>query len=148
MIRSLFKKYIRGTEKKTIVQMVNLFMCHLTVAVVKGASFPCNKVYLNTRVLKHCYDKRTAEEFDFLMENLMSIIRYPNKVYKNKDGKRGGYCLVKEIKNNIYLCSIQFNEHEEKTTMAFDIVTFFRTDENYLRNCELLWEWKGGTPSS
>jgi hypothetical protein len=145
---SLAEKYIRGTEKKSIVRFVTAFLCHLTPTVIKGAVLPCTKIYINTRVIKHAYDKRTAEEFDFLIKNLYKIVKYPNFIYKNKSGKRGEYCFVKEINNEKYLCSIQFNHQNEAILMAYDIVTFFRTDDAYLKNYELLWEWKVGDPSS
>ncbi|MEK7105928.1 MAG: hypothetical protein AAB895_01045, partial [Patescibacteria group bacterium] len=71
------------------------------------------------------------------------ITKYPDKVYKNKLGKRGEYCLVKSIKNNNYLCSIEVVQGESESQL--EIVTFFRVnDDNYLKNYDLLWEWKGG----
>ncbi len=144
----MVKKYIRGTEKKAIVQFVAIFLCHLKNDLVKGAVLPCRKVYINTRVLKHAYDKRTAEEFDFLISNLNDIVKYPDLVYKNKNGKRGEFCLVREMKDKKYFCSIQFNNESEESLIAFDIATFFRTEDSYIKSYELLWEWKDGVPSS
>lgn len=147
VIPDLHKKYVRGTEKRAIVQFVQIFICHLTVAVVKGTGCICNKVYVSTRVIKHIYDKRPAEEFDFLIENVHLVIKYPDRIYKNKDGKRGSYCFVKNVKNTMCFCSIETVEKDGQPPMC-EIVTFFRTSEAYLKNYELLWEWKVGDPSS
>lgn len=144
----LYKKYVRHTPKKGIVQIIQVYLCHLTSAVAKGIDAPCNKVYLSTRVVKHVYDKRPAEEFDFMLKSVPSIIKYPDRIYKNKGGKRGSYCLVKTISNYKCLVSLEVIEMEDEKTTHFEVATFFRTDDDYLASYELLWEWKGGTPSS
>ncbi len=146
MVRHLHKQYVRGTQRKAIVQLVQISLCHLTSAVAKGINASCNKVYVNTRVIKHVYDKRPAEEFDFLTEHLVTIVKYPTHIYKNKDGKRGSYCFVKEINNQVYLCSIETIVKDDQNIC--EVVTFFRTNNDYLRNYELLWEWEGGIPPS
>lgn len=143
--------YIRNTEKKAIVQMVNVFLVHLTVAVVKGVHFPCNKVYLNTRVLKHVYDKRPAEEYDFLLHHITDVVKYPDCIYRNKPGKRGEFCFVKETKNSRLFVSVEIAKtavEDGKITHQCEVVTFYRINESYLRNYDLLWEWKDGGPSS
>jgi len=58
--------------------MVQVQLCHLAMAVIKGLDLSCNKVYLNTRVLKHLYDKRPAEEFDLMTKILIDVVQYPN----------------------------------------------------------------------
>jgi hypothetical protein len=99
--------------------------------------------------LKHVYDKRPAEEFDFMIENIHVLIKYPKYVYLNKSGKKGHYCFVGELKNYKYLCSIEVKDDESIAASYIEVVTFFRLQkENYLDHYELLWEWKGGAPSS
>jgi len=142
VVSNLYKHYIRGTEKGAIVQLVQVILTSLTVAVSQGLSSSSRKVYISTRVLKHLYDKRPAEEFDFLIHNVHLIVRYPDTVYKNKVGKRGSYCFIKELKNTTYFCSIE--EIEKDGSTALEVATFFRTDNDYLASYELLWEWKGG----
>lgn len=146
VIPALHKNYVKGTLKDAIVQFVEVFVCHLTVAVVKGIGSSCNKVYINSRVLKHMYDKRPAVEYDFLVEHAVLIIKYPEQVYKNKGGKRGSFVFVKKIGNDKYMCSLETVE-KESTTFC-EVVTFFKITDSYLKTYELLWEWKGGTPSS
>ncbi len=148
LVVHLYKKYIKGTPKKSIVQMVEIHLCQLTLAVIRGIGIDSNKVYLNTRVLKHMYDKRPAEEFDLMVTSLIEIIKYPDSIYKNKNNKRGSLCFVKKIINNHCLVSLETIYDENTEATHNQVVTFFRTDENYLSNFELLWEWKGGTPSS
>ncbi len=142
VVTYLYKKHIKGTEKGAVVQVVQVFLCSLTMAVIKGISCPCNKVHVSTRVLKHIYDKRPAEEFDFLISNIHLVVKYPDSVFKNKDGKRGEFCFVKELKNNKYLCSLEIIEKDG--VIFCEIATFFRVKNEYLKNYELLWEWKGG----
>ncbi len=142
VISDLHKKYVRGTEKRAIVQVVQAFLCNLTVSVASGIFCPCNKVYISTRVIKHVYDKRPAEEFDFLMSNGYLIVKYPDSVYMNKNNKRGSYLFVKKIESSKYACSIEIIKKDN--TAQCEVATLFRTNEDYLRNYELLWEWKGG----
>ena len=88
-------------------------------------------------MIKHLYDKKPAEEFDFIIDNLHKIIKYPNYIYKNKKEKRGDWCFVKKIKNELYISSL---EREEE---ILEIVTVFRIrKEKYLKNFKLLWSWE------
>ena len=137
-IVSIHESYIKGTPKGKVVTSATFCFASIKKIISIQIKSELRKVYINTRSLKHLYDKRTAEEFDFITNHLSFIITRPDRLYKNKDGKRGSFCLVKEIENNFYLCSL------EKTDVGFEIVTCFRTDEAYLKNCELLWKWKGG----
>ena len=144
---ALHASHIHGTERKAIVQSVQILLCQLTAAVSKGIGLTCKRVYINTRVMKHVYDKRPAQEYDFLVENLGTIVKYPDRVYKNKDGKRGEYVFVKFYKNTFSLASIVVVNKESDDTQC-EIVTFFTIDEDYLSDYKLLWEWKDGAPSS
>lgn len=147
IVHDLHERYVRGSEKKAIVQTVLAFVCHLGAPVVRGIGCPCTKLYVSTRVIKHIYDKRPAEEFDFLVNNVAYVAKYPDAVYKNRDAKRGGYCFVKEMGGCHYLCSVEVVE-EDGIEKRCEIVTFFRISDGYLKNYELLWEWKVGGPSS
>ncbi len=148
IIPHLYKKYVRGTAKKAIVQSVTVLLCHLTATVMKGVGSSCQKIYISTRVLKHIYDKRPAEEFDFCLEHVMSTVRYPNRVYKNKGGKRGAYIFVKDVQNSQCLVSVETVTDANGNATHCEVATFFRPSEGYLNSYELLWEWKDGTPSS
>ena len=145
---NLYTRYVKGTENGAIVQDVQIFLCNLTQAVMKGIRCSCVRVYIGTRALKHVYDKRPAEEFDFLIENMHQITKYPDRIYRNKGGKRGDFVFVKKLKNENYICSLQEVVKEDGAKRC-EIATFFRVrKENYLVSYDLLWEWKGGEPSS
>ena len=147
VILELFEKHIKNTKEKEIVALECVYICRLTYTVFRILGFEDSKVHLNTKVLKHLYDKKPAEEFDFIVRNLHKIIKYPDRIYKNKTSKRGDYCLVKKIEDFSYLCSVEFTEDGEE--MKIIVVTAFRVrDEAYLKKYELLWSWKGGNPSS
>jgi len=120
-----------------------ILLCHLSYAVRRGVNLSSNNVYINTKVLKHIYDQKPAEQYDFIIQNLHKIVRYPDNIYKNRNGKRGDFCLVKELKNKKYLCSI-----EDKNTREINIATVFRTDNKYLKKYEPLWSWRNGGSSS
>ncbi len=101
---------------------------------------------MNTRVLKHTYDKRTAQRFDLLLEYLPEILQNPDQIYANKLGQRGTYCFVKECQAELCLSSIEYKE--VSGTYRFEVVTFYVVDNEYLRNYELIWERKGDESSS
>lgn len=142
IVQNLSDKYIKGSAEKAIVENVNIFLCHLTFAVSKANNFQSN-IYLNTRVLKHIYDKKPAEEYDFIVCHLRKIIKYPDCVYKNKDPKRGDYVFTKRIGDGNYFCSLEMCED------GFNIVTAFRLrKESYLKSYDSLWSWRSGASSS
>lgn len=148
--QDLHARYIRGTDKDAIVQNIEVFFCRLTHAVQKAIGVDSVKeagkmrtmrVYLKTRVLKHSYDKRPAEEYDFFIENLHAIVKYPELIYQNQYSKRGDYAFVKTIGNNKYLCSLEC-KNIGTPDCRMEIVTFFRPKETYLKNYTLLWSWR------
>ena len=139
----IFKKHIEGTEEKAVVAEIILHLTNLTLIVAKVAGLSDIKVYITSRVLKHLYDKKPAEEFQFILNHLIEIVKYPKYIYRNKGSKRGSICVVTEIKNKSYLCSIEVVINKNY------IVTVFRIrDSSYLKNYEILWSRKDGSPSS
>jgi len=137
VVPDLHQKYIANTPQKVIVQNVTVFLCNLTYAVTKGVNLEnYHKVYISTRVLKHSYDKRPAFEYDLFINNIHKIIKYPDRIYLDKD-RRGDYCFVKNIKNEECLCVL------EKRGQCMEVVTFYRvTKEKYLNNFPLVWSWR------
>lgn len=147
VVAALFHKHVRDTLPKALVAYEVVYICRLTSEVIKVIEFSESKVHLNTKVLKHLYDRKPAEEFDWIICHLHEIIKYPERIYKNKISKSGDYCLVKKIGEFEYLCSLQYVEEEGEGKIA--VVTAFRVrDSAYLKKYELLWSWKGGNPSS
>jgi hypothetical protein len=149
VVSQLYEKYIRGTEKQAVVQNRLVLLCSTTRSVNTGAGMRCKRIYISTRVLKHVYDKRPAEEFDFLVGNVHQILKYPDRVFKNKDAKKGDFCFLKKIHNSLYLASIEIMKDLAGEHSHCEVITFFRVQkESYLNGYELLWEWKVGEPSS
>ena len=146
MLRNLFEQYIQGTQKEAIVPDKTIFFCYLTNKVSGVLKMPGATVYVKTISLKHMYDKRPAEEFDFIIDNLHEVVMYPDCIYKNKSPKRGSFCFTKKIQGEKYLCSLEITE---KSKREITIVTAFRVrKDSYLNSYELWWSWRGDNPSS
>jgi len=142
VLLNLHESCIAGTQEKAVVVFKTVFICHLTNTVVRKIEAG-SKVYTNSRILKHLYDKKTAEEYHFLLGNVHKVIKYPDRIYKNKNPKRGDFCFFKKVKGYNYLCSLEIVDGD------LMIVTAFRVrKESYLNNYELLWSWRGDIPSS
>ena len=89
-------------------------------------------------------------------------MRYPDKIYLNKDAKRGCYCFVKRIGGAEYFCSLEITKikpaiygqgefgilecGEEKEKEEIQVATAFRMRKNYIKNYTLLWDWGDGNP--
>ena len=125
----LYKKHIRGTSEKAPVVPLCIHLCTLTNAVKIALCIQCQKIYITTRVLKHLYDSKPAEEFEFLLRNMGVIVKYPDHLYQNKSNKRGTHLFTKTIKNMLYACSIETtadkNPDEKEDGMIY-VVTGFR----------------------
>jgi hypothetical protein len=145
-----FKRHIEHTEKDSLVVEETLAVCNLSRKVVTFLDALSPKVYITTRALKHLYDKRPAQEFDFILHNMHVIIKFPDDIFRNKTGKRGDCCFVKEFKGVKYFLSLQKIEPLDplEDTERYYVATCFRTDDAYLKKYEKIWCWKGDIPSS
>lgn len=165
ILQDFFEKYIKGTPEKAMVVDYKIFLCCLTNAVCFGIGVDktIGKVYITSRAFKHLFDRKPAEEFFFLIDNLYKIVKYPDKIYKNKISKRGEYCLVKRIGGSDYFCSIEIvklppavfglavfgiSEYGECDKIEeIQIATAFRLrDSDYIKKYTLLWSWEDGAP--
>jgi len=163
ILQEFFEKYIKGSPEKAVVADCKIFLCRLTNAVCLGIGVDkiVGRVYVTSRALKHLFDKKPAEEFFFLIDNLRKIVKYPDQIYKNKTSKRGEYCLVKMIGGSDYFCSIEIvkfppavfglselgtSKYDENgETEEIQIATAFRLrDNNYIKTYTLLWSWENG----
>jgi hypothetical protein len=146
VLKNLYKQHIKGTASKAVVNEITASICRVTNTVgrcVNNHVVCGHKVHITTRALKHLYDKKPAEEFDFIVDNLHKVVKYPDNIYKNKNPKRGNLCFTKTLNGNIYFCSLEVSEEE------MYVVTCFRIrKESYLNDYELLWSWRDDNPSS
>lgn len=116
-------------------------LCSTTEQVSKLLLLNTKKyqIKISSRCLKHLYDRKPAEEFIFLLDNLYEIVRNPMYVYFNKSEKRGTFGLVKNVCGSEYFCSVETTKNE------IQVATVFRLrDSSYLKNYTLLWSWKDG----
>lgn len=140
-----FKKYIRGTIQKQTVLEETILVTELTRTVMRACGLNTTHVYINTRIIKHLYDRKPAEEFDFIIRNIGIIVKFPDLIYKNKSGKRGEFCFVKDINDLRYLCVIGNVASANNGGEDVFIVTCFRVrDSKYLKDYKVFWSWKGG----
>lgn len=147
-LRDIHNRHVEKTVKEAVVTDQTIHICNLTFAVMRALAYKSQKVYINTRALKHLYDKKTAEEYHFIVDNLHTIIKYPDHIYRDKPSKRGDYCLIKRLGNNNYMCSIEMVEDSEPGYNSIFAITAFRVQDSYLNNYELMWNWRDGDPSS
>lgn len=148
-LRDVHDRYISKTPAQFVVVNHTLHLCNLTRAVQRAMQLETFKTYANTRVLKHLYDQKPAEEYEFIISNLHTMVKYPDRIYWNKPSKRGEYCFVKRLKNDLYLCSLESVESDELESEAIFVVTAFRVRKgSYLDSYELIWSWRDGDPSS
>ena len=152
VVRNLFEKHVEGTAEKAIVADVTVSICRLTNTVNRQVNIisDCDgRVYMHSRSLKHLYDRKPAEEFHFLVDHIHKIVKYPEKIFKNKNPKRGDICFTKSIDGENYFCSLEFVDRDGDGPRELCVVTAFRLRKDaYLRSYDLLWSWRDGTLSS
>jgi hypothetical protein len=115
--------------------------------VQRACDFPTVNVHITTKVIKKNYDKRPAEENDFILKHGWKIVHMPDEIYKNKDAKRGDYLFAKKMNNTTYVASVEVSKYSDEPTLY--VVSLFRIRKPaYLDSYNLTWSWKGGKPSS
>jgi hypothetical protein len=126
-------------------------VCALTNKISGAFHCKSGQIFINTRVLKHLYDRKPAEEFDFIITHLAKLLADPDLIFCNKSSKRGDYVFVKQIDLDRYFCSLEVASSCKKTCSNVDlhVVTVFRLrKKNYLHNYKLVWSRRGDIPSS
>ena len=154
-VHDLYEKYIAHTVREELISLEKRYVCNVRRSVgkiMRQRKLGRNRhVYLSTKALKHIYDrhifdKRTPEDFLAILDNLIQIIKYPDRVYRNNPGKSGDFLFAKEIYGRIYLVILEVVSHENETTI--EIVSASFTKERYLKKFALLWSGRTATPPS
>lgn len=136
---NIHEQHIRHTKPEAHILAISICVTEITKTLQREIGCEGENIYIHTRALKHLYDKKPAEEFDFLLDHLEAIIHAPDCLYRNKDNKTGNFCIVKEIEGRRYIVVLE----------GIWVVTAFRIrDEKYLRNYDLLRSWRDGARSS
>jgi len=155
VLKELFEGYIEATSEKSVVENKTVLLCRLTNSVLNALGTVETKAYVTNRMLKHLFDSKPAEEFHFIVDHVHKVVKFPDRIYRNKNGKRGCFCFVKRVKNDEYLCSLEIVNEEKSVDISTNVlggvyvVTAFRLRKpQYLNSYELVWSWKGDNPSS
>ena len=144
ILENMHQQYIVGTPPKAVVKDTKILLCCLTNAVVQGSGYKNSPVYVTSRMLKHLYDKRPAEEYDILINILHKVVKFPDIIFENQQDKRGDIIFLKNYKAEKYLCVLEKGVEEDNC-----IATAFRVrDENYTKKYKELWRWRDDVPSS
>ncbi len=96
------ERFIKNTPRKSYVKDLRINIGKIPQKLKSKVKATSLNVYVTTKSLKHMYDQRTAQEFDFVIRSLSKLIVKPNKIYKNKAGKTGDYCFYLESGLNFY----------------------------------------------
>jgi hypothetical protein len=145
---STHERYVRRTRPESHISVMKIRITKITDEARQAMGCAQKKIYIRTRALKHLYDKKPAEEFDFLIDHLAHIIRTPDHLYQNKSGKTGNFCLAKKIYGHRYIVVLEVTA-KQAPTEEISVVTAFRIrDDKYLRNYDLLRSWRDGAHSS
>lgn len=138
---------MRGTALEVAVRNVTVVAGMFPRAPLEKIGVINPRIYVSTRVLKHLYDKKPAEEFDFILENIPDILARPDHLYRNKSDKRGQFCLMKQIESREYLASLEVIDGIYGREIQ--LVTAFRVrSEPYLKDYDLLWSRRDGETHS
>jgi len=140
----LDKKYIRLTSKHAAIIIKKILLCTIDKKVVESAQLKTHKLHISTRVMKHVYDKRPAQEYDTALNNLESAMESPDFIFENKQGKRGSMCFVTRLGDKLLWCPVE-ESIDENNHPILEVVTFFLAQYKYAKNYKLLWGRGDGT---
>ena len=142
-IQKIFKKCVRDTALEAVVRNITVVAGMLPPLLSEKIDAANPRIYITTRVIKHLYDKKPAEEFDFVLENIPNLLAHPDRLYRNKGDKRGQFCLMKQIEGREYFVSLELADG--KYGKELQLVTAFRVrSEPYLKEYDLLWSRRDG----
>ena len=154
-VYDLYKKYIAHTAREALIPIKKRYICNVRRSVgkiIRQRKLCRNRrVHLGTKALKHIYDrhifdKRTPEDFFSVLDNLIRIIKHPDRAYRNNPGKSGDFLFTKEICSRIYLIILEVVSYDNDT--AIEIVSASFTKERYLKKFALLWSGRTANPPS
>ena len=141
-------RFIKNTPRKGYVKDLRINVGNLAQKVKSKIKPPNLKVYVTTKSLKHMYDQRSAQEFDFVINNLTKVTSHPHRIYKNKEGKTGDFCFYHESLSNFYFYIFEVNKNGVYLVSAYRLSSLEEKRKNYLSGYKLLWSWKVDLPSS
>jgi len=138
--KNLHSNFVKNTKPGEIVINKTVLLCHINEKISRYIKLHEANVYISSKMLKHLYDKRSAQEYDCLLRNMYLIAKYPDLIYRNKGYKSGDFLFVKAIDGYCYTCSLQFVQ--KGFCRKLNLITAFSVKPEYMRNFKLLWSWK------
>lgn len=131
------QQYIANTAYKAVVSDNAFYVARLTTNQVNMLGASSAIVLISTRTLKHMYDKRTAREYDLIINQLYAIIQIPDMIVTNPE-HHGAFGFVKKINDKNYFVSLEISQRYNY------VVTCFPVDAKYLSNKKIIQDWRGG----
>lgn len=144
----VIERYIKNTPRKGYVKDLRIKICKISHKLRRKLKAKDESVYITTKSLKHMYDARSAQEFDFIVTNLETAITHPYRIYKNKTGKTGDVCLYSEFNNSAYFYILETKSSSTYLVSAYRLSSVEEKRKNYLAGYKLLRSWKVDLPSS
>ncbi len=137
----IYRKHIKGTYRKDLVPDIEMCLCNIKTSIRKKLTVDSAKVFLTARALKHIYDRiyldaNKPDDFALVIQNLHKIIGYPDKVCRNKKGRRGEFVFLKGVNTQIFLSTLEKNNQG-----SLYVVTGFIPKESYYKNLEEIWHF-------
>lgn len=142
------ERFIKNTPRKGYVKDLRIKVCLLPHKLKSKVGAKDLRVYVTTKSLKHMYDVRLAQEFDFIVDKLELVITQPHRIYKNKEGKTGDICFYAEFEKNAYFYILDIKPDGIYIVSAYRLSEVKVKRKNYLAGYKLFWSWKGDLPSS
>jgi hypothetical protein len=93
----MHEAYVQRTPPEIFITDATAYAGVLVRDVVRKIGIRTQKVYMTSRAMKHLYDKKPAEEFDFVLDHVSLMLENPDALYIDKSDKRGGFCLSKKL---------------------------------------------------
>ena len=150
-LQALHKSYIAGTINKEYVFLKSICLTSLRHQVKKKIHVSTSKTFISTKVLKHIYDrhyhdKKQTAIYHFIVKNLHEILKNPDIIRKDKEGKKkmGRIVFIKSFDDERYACTIKKSNIRKgkKLLEVLSVVTAFKTknDGNYLSETSILYK--------
>jgi hypothetical protein len=134
----VIERYIKNTPRKGYVKDLRVKVCEMPHKLKSKIKAKDPRVYITTKSLKHMYDVRSAQEFDFIIANIEGVIMQPLRIYKNKEGKTGDVCFYSEFKNNAYFYILENQPDSIYIVSAYRLSDIEEKRKNYLSGYKLL----------
>jgi len=148
-ISDVFKQYICGKNRKDFVKQKIFKVGVLRKNIFMVIPLLSNReVYISTLALMHIYERRGVVLEGIVLPYFNTIIRFPDGVYLNKEGKnrRGQILFTKKIEGHYLAAIFEMAAIQGKTSCQ--IITIFICNHNYFESLKCLWNGRTATPSS